>query len=112
VADGGGGTGRKGVLGGEWGVQDQVWKMTGVMARCHYNAWEPATDSTVEVGDISKMRQRPGIRIVFKNQWVHLARARLARKNDAATGSFCTCLLGELDCRDEKTLSPELVLLT
>jgi hypothetical protein len=40
-----------------------------------------------------------------------LARARLARKNDAATGSFCTRLLGELDCRGEKTLSPELVLL-
>jgi hypothetical protein len=40
-----------------------------------------------------------------------LARARLARKNDAATGSFCTRLLGELDCRDEKTSSPELVLL-
>ena len=41
-----------------------------------------------------------------------LARARLARKNDAATGSFCTRLLGELDCRGEKTLSPELMLLT
>jgi hypothetical protein len=40
-----------------------------------------------------------------------LARARLARKNDAATGSFCTRLLGELDCRGEKTLCPELVLL-
>jgi hypothetical protein len=32
-------------------------------------------------------------------------------KNDTATGSFCTCLLGELDCRGEETLSPELVLL-
>ena len=40
-----------------------------------------------------------------------LARAQLARKNDAATGSFCTRLLGELDCRGEKTSSPELVLL-
>ena len=40
-----------------------------------------------------------------------LAHAPLARKNDAATGSFCTCLLGELDCRGEKTSSPELVLL-
>nr|AAI29815.1 Ccdc79 protein [Mus musculus] len=40
---------------------------------------------------------------------LHLARARLARKNDAATGSFCTRLLGELDCRGEKTSSPELV---
>jgi hypothetical protein len=40
-----------------------------------------------------------------------LVRARLARKNDAATGSFCTRLLGELDCRGEKTSSPELVLL-
>ena len=35
-----------------------------------------------------------------------LARARLARKNDAATGSFCTRLLGELDCRGEKNLEP------
>jgi hypothetical protein len=40
-----------------------------------------------------------------------LARARLARKKDAATGSFCTRLLVELDCRGEKTSSPELVLL-
>jgi hypothetical protein len=32
-------------------------------------------------------------------------------KNDAATGSFCTRLLGELDCRGEKTFCPELVLL-
>jgi hypothetical protein len=37
--------------------------------------------------------------------------ARLARKNNAATGSFCTRLLGKLDCRGEKTSSPELVLL-
>jgi hypothetical protein len=41
----------------------------------------------------------------------NLVRARLARKNDAATESFCTRLLGELDCRGEKTSSPELVLL-
>ena len=41
----------------------------------------------------------------------HLARARLARKNDTATGSFRTGLLGELDCRGEETPSPELVLL-
>ena len=40
-----------------------------------------------------------------------LERARLARKNDATTGSFCTRLLGELECRGEKTSSPELVLL-
>ena len=32
-------------------------------------------------------------------------------KADAATGSFCTRSLGELDCRGEKTPSPELVLL-
>jgi hypothetical protein len=32
-------------------------------------------------------------------------------KNYAATGSFCTRLLGELDCRGEETPSPELVLL-
>ena len=41
-----------------------------------------------------------------------LVRARLARKNDPAIGSFCTRLLGELDFRGKKTLSPELVLLT
>jgi hypothetical protein len=35
----------------------------------------------------------------------------LTSKNNAATGSFRTRLLGELDCRDEVTLSPELVLL-
>jgi hypothetical protein len=40
-----------------------------------------------------------------------LVRARLASSNDAATGSFCTHLLGELDCRGEETPSPELVLL-
>jgi hypothetical protein len=43
--------------------------------------------------------------------YLSLVRARLARKNDAAIGSFCTRLLGELDFRSEKTLSPELVLL-
>jgi hypothetical protein len=37
--------------------------------------------------------------------------ARLASKADATPGSFCTCLLEELDCRGEKTPSPELVLL-
>jgi hypothetical protein len=42
---------------------------------------------------------------------VTLACARLTSKNDAATGSFCTHLLGELDCRGEETPSPELVLL-
>ena len=35
-----------------------------------------------------------------------LARARLASRNDAETGSFCTRLLGELDCRGEKTPEP------
>jgi hypothetical protein len=40
-----------------------------------------------------------------------LVRAGLASSNDAATGSFCTGLLGELDCRGEESLSPELVLL-
>jgi hypothetical protein len=50
----------------------------------------------------------PVIRLPFA---IYLARARLARKNEAATGSFCTRLLGELDCRGEKTSSPELVLL-
>jgi hypothetical protein len=42
---------------------------------------------------------------------IHLARAGLASSNDAATGSFCTRLLGELDCRGEEIPSPELVLL-
>ena len=54
--------------------------------------------------------------ILFKKFLIYigslfLARARLARKKDAATGSFCTRLLGELDCRGKKTPSPELVLL-
>jgi hypothetical protein len=38
------------------------------------------------------------------------ASARLASKKDATTGSFCARLLGELDCRGEETLSPELAL--
>jgi hypothetical protein len=42
---------------------------------------------------------------------IHLVRAGLASSNDAATGSFCTRLFGELDCRGEETLSLELVLL-
>ena len=45
------------------------------------------------------------------NKQTNLAHAQLARKNDAATGSFRTRLLGELDCRGEETPSPELVLL-
>jgi hypothetical protein len=40
-----------------------------------------------------------------------LACARLASSNDTTTGSFCTRLFGELDCRGEETPSPELVLL-
>jgi hypothetical protein len=40
-----------------------------------------------------------------------LVPAQLTSKNDAETGSFCTCLLRELDCRGEETPSPELVLL-
>jgi hypothetical protein len=48
---------------------------------------------------------------VAEAMFANLALAQLARKNDAATGSFCTRLLGELDCRGEKTSSPELVLL-
>jgi hypothetical protein len=40
-----------------------------------------------------------------------LACARLTSKNDAATGSFCTSLLGELDSRGKEIPSPELVLL-
>jgi hypothetical protein len=43
--------------------------------------------------------------------WKNLVCAGLASSNDAATGSFCTHLLGELDCRGEETPSPELVLL-
>jgi hypothetical protein len=42
---------------------------------------------------------------------IGLACAGLASSNDAATESFCTRLLGELDCRGEETPSPELVLL-
>jgi hypothetical protein len=42
---------------------------------------------------------------------ISLVRVLLASKNDAATGSFCTPLLGELDCRGEETPNPELVLL-
>jgi hypothetical protein len=40
-----------------------------------------------------------------------LARALTHQQEHAATGSFCTRLLGELDCRGEETPSPELVLL-
>jgi hypothetical protein len=40
-----------------------------------------------------------------------LVSTQLASKAEATPGSFCTRLLGELDCRGEKTSSPELVLL-
>jgi hypothetical protein len=48
-----------------------------------------------------------------KSTWGYLGlvHAGLDQQEDAATGSFCTRLLGELDCRGEETLSPELVLL-
>jgi hypothetical protein len=42
---------------------------------------------------------------------LHIIIAGMASNNDAATGSFCTRLLGELDCRGKETLIPELVLL-
>ena len=35
-----------------------------------------------------------------------LVSAQLTSKKDTTTGSFCTRLLGELDCRGEKTPSP------
>jgi hypothetical protein len=44
-------------------------------------------------------------------KWLYIVSAGLASKADATTGSFCTRLLGELECRGEKTPSPELVLL-
>jgi hypothetical protein len=69
--------------------------VTPVVSHKHLNSVAKATVGKGTGGGISKS----------------LARARLARKNDAATGSFCTRLLGELDCRGEKTPSPELVLL-
>jgi hypothetical protein len=43
-------------------------------------------------------------------QWFHVS-ARLASKNDATIGSFCTHLLGEHWLHRRKTLSPEMVLL-
>jgi hypothetical protein len=51
--------------------------------------------------------QVQGIRALLKI----LVLGRALRTNDAATGSFCTRLLGKLDCRGEETPSPELVLL-
>jgi hypothetical protein len=38
-----------------------------------------------------------------------LVSARLASKADTTTGSFCTRLLGELDCRGKKTPTPRTV---
>jgi hypothetical protein len=42
------------------------------------------------------------------SSWVSapLVSARLTSKKNATAGSFCTHLLGELDCRGEKTPSP------
>ena len=40
-----------------------------------------------------------------------LVDARLASKEDATTGFFCTRLLGELDSEGERPRAPELVLL-
>jgi hypothetical protein len=57
------------------------------------------------------IKQVVGIRVEAKKTHFSLAHTQLASKNDAATGSFCTRLLGELDCRGEETPSPELVLL-
>jgi hypothetical protein len=67
-------------------------------------------ERTREIIQILHLKSISGLRI-HKQLTQSLARTRLARKNDAATGSFCTRLLGELDCRGEKTPSPELVLL-
>jgi hypothetical protein len=37
--------------------------------------------------------------------------APLASKKDATTGSFCTRLLGELDCEGDRPPAPEIALL-
>jgi hypothetical protein len=49
--------------------------------------------------------------VYWNTEHCSLAHAGLASSNDAATGSFCTRLLGELDCRGEETPNLELVLL-
>jgi hypothetical protein len=48
---------------------------------------------------------------IYNKTTRNLARVQLTSKNDDATGSFYTRLLGELDCRGKETPSPELVLL-
>ena len=40
----------------------------------------------------------------FRHHFLHALDS--TSKNDAATGSFCTRLLGELDCRGEETPKP------
>jgi hypothetical protein len=40
------------------------------------------------------------------NMGIGLVRAQLTSKADATPGYFCTRLLGELDCRGEKTPKP------
>ena len=54
------------------GVQEQVWRRTSHQERWlvgHENEWIFETDLGEEVGDISRMRQRPGIREEPKHQW-------------------------------------------
>jgi hypothetical protein len=59
----------------------------------------------------NKQKEKETMENLVQNGISPLARAGLANSNDAATGSFCTRLLGELDCKGEETPSPELVLL-
>jgi hypothetical protein len=62
-----GGNWEEAAWGGEWGFQDHGWGRTGLDG--HESEWKSATDWGEEVGCISMMRQRPGIREAPKNQW-------------------------------------------
>ena len=86
-------------------------------ARACVHAWRPSEDVSMYLNSCTHLcacahgDQRTASGAAVPQILSTLARAGLASSNDAATGSFCTHLLGELDCRGEETPSPELVLL-
>ena len=84
-----------------WLLQSSPWcvlvkcQMTGIWLRVDLNAYH------------SQLWEMPGFLNLLDLTKFSLAVHLLSTsKADATTGSFCTCLLGELDCRGEKTPSP------
>ena len=93
---------------GPWVEDFQNYKPISASQKPSFLAWWPLLTGA-HINLIKSCLWRGGIiihKLILTGQECTLAHARLASKNDTATGSFCARLLGELDCRGEETPNP------